>query len=511
MKRTTLIVFALAAACLASADFGKGNLVLTRVGDGSAGLSSAATPTFLDEIQTNGTFVRSLPLPTTVNGSSRRHTNSGSSTSEGGLQRSTDKKFLSLMGYDADPGTTAIAATRSADVNRIVTLVDAQDAVDTTTALTDAYDGSNPRSAITLDGTKIWTAGTAGSGNFATGGIRFTTRGSNTSVQLASTPTNTRVVSIYNGNLYFTTMSGSFIGVNTIPGLPETSGQTATQLPGFPPAGSTESPYDFYFANDTTLYVASDASIANGGGIEKWTYDSGTMVWSLAYVMNGGRTAGVRRLVGTTDSLGETTLYVIGSEAATPVLSVVDTGSSSTFNQIASPGTNTAFRGIAFAPEAADNGPVDVFPSAITIFRGALISGGIAELMASDDQYLVVRNGPIAFPTESPITVIFDGTYSGNTRTAVTLTVENKVSIGNLSQTIDMFNFTTNSYDATAVDTRPAPTTDTVVTIVGTGDINRFFGTGGALRARLRVRPAGPLFTNNWRSSTDLVKWTVTP
>lgn len=154
-------------------------------------------------------------------------------------------------------------------------------------------------------------------------------------------------------------------------------------------------------------------------------------------------------------------------------------------------------------------GQVDVPPSGFTIFRGALVSGGLAELLSSDDQYLVVRNGPIAFPNESPITIYFDGTYTGGTKTAVSFKIENKVSISGLTQIVDMFNYTTNSYDTTAVDTRPAPTTDTVVKITGSGDINRFFGTGGALRSRLRVRPAGPLFTNNWRTSVDQVQWVV--
>src|SRR5688572_4352462 len=94
-----------------AASFTPGNLVVYRVGDGSAALSSAATVVFLDEYTPAGVLVQSIAVPTTTSGANRRLTASGSSTTEGLLTRSTDGQFILLTGYDAAVGTAAVAGT----------------------------------------------------------------------------------------------------------------------------------------------------------------------------------------------------------------------------------------------------------------------------------------------------------------------------------------------------------------------------------------------------------------
>src|SRR2546422_9646672 len=72
----------------AASTFTPGNLVVVRVGDGSAALGTVATAVFLDEWKTDGTFVQSVPLPTAVNGPNGRLTLSGWAPTEGLLTRS---------------------------------------------------------------------------------------------------------------------------------------------------------------------------------------------------------------------------------------------------------------------------------------------------------------------------------------------------------------------------------------------------------------------------------------
>src|SRR6185503_5397964 len=75
-----------------------------------------------------------------------------------------------------------------------------------------------------------------------------------------------RATNIFNNQLYVSS-SSSTIRVATVgTGLPTTSGQTITNLPGFPTTGS---PYAYFFADLTaavtgvdTLYVASDDAAA---------------------------------------------------------------------------------------------------------------------------------------------------------------------------------------------------------------------------------------------------------
>jgi hypothetical protein len=108
-----------------AAPFTSGNLVVLRVGDGAAALSTASTAAFLDEITATGAAVQSIALPTSANGSNARLTLSGVATTEGELQRSTNGQFISLAGYDAAAGTAAVAGTTAATVNRTIARVDA--------------------------------------------------------------------------------------------------------------------------------------------------------------------------------------------------------------------------------------------------------------------------------------------------------------------------------------------------------------------------------------------------
>src|SRR5437870_11935917 len=89
-----------------AAAFTPGNLVIYRVGDGSAAITSAATAVFLDEYTTaGGSPVQSIAMPTVVNGSNKRLTAAGTSTSEGLLTRSVDGNYLTATGYDTAVGT----------------------------------------------------------------------------------------------------------------------------------------------------------------------------------------------------------------------------------------------------------------------------------------------------------------------------------------------------------------------------------------------------------------------
>ncbi len=164
--------------------------------------------------------------------------------------------------------------------------------------------------------------------------------------------------------------------------------------------------------------------------------------------------------------------------------------------------------GAMIAFSIAQGGPVTVNPSSFSIFRGIYESGALSDVFTSNDVYLVVRNGIIALPSESPITIIFDGTAPGQTATAVSIKVENHVSITGLVQRIDEFDFVAGAYENE--DTRSATTTDSVVNLNLTNP-NRFIQSGTKdLRMRLRLKPGGPVFTNTWRTFVDQAVWTVT-
>ncbi|HSY70241.1 MAG TPA: hypothetical protein VK813_16450 [Edaphobacter sp.] len=197
---------------------------------------------------------------------------------------------------------------------------------------------------------------------------------------------NFRGMTIFNNVVYFTKGSGSngvdtvyFVdttgtacpkGVGipaagaTLPIAPFTAFNPATGLPtnmcilaGFPTAlaknlTTPAAPFGLWFANENTLYVADEgdgftsdstlythAAAQTGAGIQKWTFNSTTKTWSLAYTLQGGlglgtpytvehyptgnnpatnlpwapATDGIRNLTGSVDILGHVVLYGITS------------------------------------------------------------------------------------------------------------------------------------------------------------------------------------------------------
>ncbi|GAB4195800.1 MAG: hypothetical protein OHK0022_12820 [Roseiflexaceae bacterium] len=337
-----------------AAAFTAGNLVVVRVGNGSAALTNAATPVFLDEFSPSGTLIQSISLPTSTSGGNAALTMSGTASSEGTLVRSTNGSYLTLAGYDAAPGTTGVVSTASNTTNRIVARVDTAGTIDTTTRISDGYNTDNIRGAVTNDGTGFWASG---NGATSTGGIRYVSFGSSgASTQLSTSVTNTRVPGIFGDQLYLSASSGTFRGVSTVgSGLPTTSGQTITILPGFP---TTTGPSSYGFvlfdqnagvAGLDTAYVADDRGTGAGGGLQKWTFDGST--WSLAYTLTSGLTAGLRGLTG----IGGATpvLYATTADTISKLVTVTDTGAGAAFTTLAFAPTNTAFRGVAFAPVTA--------------------------------------------------------------------------------------------------------------------------------------------------------------
>jgi hypothetical protein len=350
MKASRLFGLGLSAALVATAagrpvPFTAGNLVVVQAGDGSAALDSSAWNIIVKEVSVlDGSVVQSIPLPVLPVGANHAITLSGTSGSQGFISRSTDNQYFLLTGFDAPVGTIGVSTSTPDVVARVVARIDMNGNVDTTTALGDAYSGDLIRGAVSSNGTDIWTSGTGSIADSA--GVRYCTLGATTSTQLASDATNTRDLVIAGGNLYASSASGAFVGVNQVGlGLPTTSGQTTTLLPGFPAGPAAPSPYGMFFSDANTLYVADDNLTTNGGGIQKWTQSGG--VWTLQYTLDTGQ--GVRGLAGVVNA-GVVTLYANGPAGATSVLKITDTGATATPTTLLAAPNNTAFRGVAVVP-----------------------------------------------------------------------------------------------------------------------------------------------------------------
>jgi len=327
-----------------------------RVGDGGSTPTGAATPVYLEHFQTDGTPTpgkTTLTFPTVASGNNFPLTLSGTATAEGNLSLSANGKYVFVAGYGANVGTPMVNTTDAAVYPRVVGRIDAFDKVDTTTRLGTAFSSSSVRSATSTDGVAIWVSG---NGTAAVGGVHATTFGSSGTTQILSAPNNTRFVHVFSNQLYGTSGAGMFVNVFTIGvGLPTSSGQTATSLPGRPTVAGP-SPYSFAFvdlsaaiAGLDTLYVADDRTIANGGGIQRWVYDG--FSWTNDTTFGDG-TSGVRGLAATKEGTGVRIIATTSESPTNRILSIFDEpGFPPQIVPIATSPANTIYRGVAFAPK----------------------------------------------------------------------------------------------------------------------------------------------------------------
>jgi hypothetical protein len=312
------------------------NLAVLRIGNGSASLTSAGTPVFVDEYTVGGALAQSIALP--ANGSGAL-VSSGSASSEGALMRSPDGSLLCFAGYNADAGTASIASTTSAAVPRAAGTLDAGGSFALAATTSTQFSGNNIRSAATDGTNNFWAAGNT-SGTYYLGNASAAS-------PVQTTLANTRVLNTINDTLWFTVGSGTARGLYAFSGLPA-GASSATQLID---TGASSSPYAFAVnAAGTLAYIADDSAVASGGGIQKWINDAGT--WSLAYTLTNAGTGS--RGLAVDFSGANAVMYSTTTESSTNRLVVItDTGSNAPATTLATAPPNTVFRGVAFTPESA--------------------------------------------------------------------------------------------------------------------------------------------------------------
>jgi hypothetical protein len=368
--------FGLQSPASAAAPFKAGDIAVYRVGTG-ASLTSAGTSVFIDEYTPTGTFVQSIPLPTTTSGTNQPFVDSGTASSDGQLTLSTDGEDLVTEAYDASVGTAGVTGAASATVPRTVAVIDTSGDIDTSTALSDADSGNNVRSAVSTDGTSLWVAGGVD--------IRAASDGAGTSNLLAAQ--NTRNLQIADGQLYFSSSSGSFKGIGTVgTGTPKSGTQSLTLLPGNPDGGN--SPVGFALATlgtgsaPDTLYVEDTSSIL------KYSLISGSWVAKGSITLPAIGSLSLEGLAVSVNN-GTATLFAsAGGGGATGGGTIWkatdDTGAGNTVSgsatSIITASTDEAFRGVAFVPAVPNDGATPEAPFAVllpVVGLGALGIGGL--------------------------------------------------------------------------------------------------------------------------------------
>jgi hypothetical protein len=361
-----VIVFSMMAAAVnatgpaLAGPFVQGNILVEQL----TGTSGNATPINILEYTKTGSSVQTISFPSS---GANQQTDSASATSNGYIN--TYNGFLSVPGVNLAVSSTAASASN----NKVNSILGVSGTVVTRTLFPTSgimpYTGNNYRSSIATSGSTFYAAGT---GNSNTGGIWY--NDGTSFIQVSATGAglvnNMRNVEIYNNQLYFSSSSGTFLGVSSLgTGLPTTAGQTAALQINLGTGGSAYGFVMFDTNADNVLdraYVADDRTNALNGGINRFDFSSGA--WSrtsafrfdttsglLTSGTSGSNVVSIRGLTGTYDSLTSTaSLFATTTETSNNrLISFLDSGSLSTstsFSTLAQADTNQVFRGVDIAP-----------------------------------------------------------------------------------------------------------------------------------------------------------------
>lgn len=150
-----------------------------------------------------------------------------------------------------------------------------------------------------------------------------------------------------------------------------------------------------------------------------------------------------------------------------------------------------------------------------TIELGKLDAGTLAGVSEQGDG-VVLRICRFLVPNVnvSPITVRFDGTIAGAgaaTVSSMSYQFRSRMTVaGAFTQVVELFNWNTNAYDAQN-DTGAINTTYKNVTLVPTGNLNRFLNASKQVRGRVRIKPNGVVASALWCAEFDLNVWNMIP
>ena len=141
---------------------------------------------------------------------------------------------------------------------------------------------------------------------------------------------------------------------------------------------------------------------------------------------------------------------------------------------------------------------------------GTVVSGGLPEILLSDDRFMQVRPGVESTIRQDPITMIVEGTSPTDRPTSLAMVIESRASATWVSQNVRLWDWSANVYRE--VDSRPLKTVDGSLVVVAAGDLTRFVQPGtNRMRSRIGFRAAAPALTSTWFVRIDQVGWRFIP
>jgi len=313
-----------------------GDVIIYRVGDGSASLGTSAASVWLDEYTSLGALVQSYELPTSGSGA---FSAVGNATTEGIISLSQDGSSLIFTGYRKAVGGTSPSSDTYLVTPRVIGTLTAAGTFSTPTTMTNdngATTANTIRSATSIDGTSAFWVSTSS---------RISYLGSPTPNGASTTqidPRNSRQINLFGNTLYAangsTAISAKVQSYGTLP-----TGATApSSIVSLTTADAINGFVLFNVANNNpggadTLYALSTVA----SQLLKYSYNGS------AWVADGSLSTTASDVTGYVNG---NTVDLFLTSGSTLYGEVDSSGFGNTINgtitTLATAGSNEAFRGI---------------------------------------------------------------------------------------------------------------------------------------------------------------------
>jgi hypothetical protein len=154
--------------------------------------------------------------------------------------------------------------------------------------------------------------------------------------------------------------------------------------------------------------------------------------------------------------------------------------------------------------------PISLPPTEFAYVAGVPVSGGLSQVLSSDNQYLIGRPGPVFANSVPPLQISFGCTAPTTNPQAITMKVEASASSTAIQQKIYLLNVQTSQYEE--LDARQCTLGDQVVTVSPSGSMARFVNQSTRkVTGLVSFKQTAALFAFPWNGNVDQVLFTATP
>lgn len=149
--------------------------------------------------------------------------------------------------------------------------------------------------------------------------------------------------------------------------------------------------------------------------------------------------------------------------------------------------------------------------NAINLVIGGPTTGGIPELLSSDNTYFLINPSFTHVRTDPDIRCEFSTVAPPGSFSSVQLTLESSTSAlpaTAINQKVELFSYPNNAW--VSVDSRQATATDATINITLPSNVNQFVDQStGQMKARVNYKITGNLLSTSWSVKLDYLRWVL--